>query len=110
MDSVQGIYFVIEAWCCIMNEITNFSEKLSTCDFIAITPVSQDRMYCRFYADGLYVDRMFISHMSLLEDLILLSKDDEVIEDNGITCLKDKYTEITKTTDGETCSEPTGFE
>lgn len=93
-----------------MNELTDFSEKLSTCDFIAITPVSQDRMYCRFYADGLYVDRMFISHLSLLEDLILLSKNDEVIEENGISRLKNKYTEITKTTGEESCSEPTGFE
>ncbi|GAA4430388.1 hypothetical protein GCM10023188_16960 [Pontibacter saemangeumensis] len=93
-----------------MNELIDFSEKLSTCDFIAITPVSQDRMYCRFYADGLYVDRMFISHLSLLEDLILLSKDDEVIEENGISRLKNKYAEIPKTNDEESCSEPSNFE
>lgn len=88
-----------------MDELTDFSERLSTCDFIAITPVGQDRMYCRFYADGLYVDRMFISHLSLLEDLILLSKDEEVIEENGIYRLKNKYTGITKAIKKENCSE-----
>lgn len=93
-----------------MNELLNFSEKLSTCDFIAITPVSEDRMYCRFYAEGLYVDRMFISHLSLLEDLILLSKDEEVIEETAIIRLKDKYAELSKTTGEGGCPEPTGSE
>ena len=93
-----------------MNELTNFSEKLSACDFIAITPVSQDRMYCRFYADGLYIDRMFISHLSLLEDLILLSNDNEVIEENDIARLKDKYAEVSKTAGEENCSESSGLE
>lgn len=93
-----------------MNELLNFSEKLSTCDFIAITPVSEDRMYCRFYAEGLYVDRMFISHLSLLEDLILLSKDEEVIEETAVVRLKNKYAELSKTTGEESCPEPNGSE
>lgn len=79
-----------------MDELVYFSEKLCTCDFIAITPVSQHRMYCRFYVDGLYVDRMFVSHLSLLEDLILLCKDDEVIEETGIVRLRDKYAAFSK--------------
>ena len=105
-EEKKYVYLVTEVWGSVMDELINFSEKLCTCDFIAITPVSQDRMYCRFYADGLYIDRMFISHLSLLEDLILLSKDDEVIEETGIVRLKDKYTEFSKTSGEGNYPEP----
>ena len=91
-----------------MDELVNFSEKLCTCDFIAITPVSQHRMYCRFYAGGLYVDRMFISHLSLLEDLILLCKDEEVIEETAVERLRDKYAAFSKASASgeENCAGP----
>ncbi|MCJ8167344.1 hypothetical protein MKJ04_21060 [Pontibacter sp. E15-1] len=92
-----------------MDEIVDFSEKLCACDFIALTPISQDRVYCRFYAKGLYFDRMFVSNTSLLEELTSLSKDEEVIEENSISCLKDKYNGSMKTQPVEAYSKAPVF-
>ncbi|WP_162054318.1 hypothetical protein [Pontibacter pamirensis] len=84
-----------------MNELTNFYKKLSGCDFIALTPINEGRFYCRFYLNGLYLDRMFITDISLQEELLLLSEDDEMIDENSISRLKDKYAKLLKATDGE---------
>lgn len=82
-----------------MNELINFSEKLADCDQMVITPINEGRFYCRFYAGGLYFDRMFITDLSLQDELILLSEDDEVISEENIARLRKKYTSLTKATD-----------
>jgi len=87
-----------------MNELIDFAEKLFACDFIALTPVTKDRMYCRFYANGLYFDRMFVSNLNLLEELVYLCKDDdEVIDETSITRLKDKYNKMVNEQNEESC-------
>ena len=84
-----------------MNEIESFSEKLSRCDFIVLTPVNKGRIYCRFYSKGLYFDRMFVTNIRLLEELILLSQDEEIVDGAGIERLKSKYSSQPEVTDEE---------
>lgn len=84
-----------------MNELKHFYKKLSGCDLMALTPINEGRFYCRFYSKGLYLDRMFITDTSLQEELILLSVDDEIIDEQGVSRLKDKYANKLKATDEE---------
>ncbi|MHA6248770.1 hypothetical protein ACXYMU_12585 [Pontibacter sp. CAU 1760] len=85
-----------------MNELREFSVKLLACDFIALTPVNEDRMYCRFYLDKLYKDRMIIIEPVLLKDLALLCKVDEIVKDEELNALKNKYSHLENLVSGKT--------
>lgn len=91
-----------------MNELEEFYEKLSACDLIVLTPINEGRFYCRFYSQGLYLDRMFITDVSLQEELMLLSKDDEIIDEESVLRLKSKYISLSKAKDEEGAFESVG--
>jgi hypothetical protein len=74
-----------------MDVLTHFTKYLSECDQIRVTHVSEDRLYCRFYKDGLYLGRMFITEASLCEELQMLSSDEESINQAAFDELKSKY-------------------
>jgi hypothetical protein len=78
----------------VVGELLTFIKMLSSCDFLAVTPISDERYYCRFYTSGLYNDRMFVTDSDLLEDLNHLADGDEVVDTNGVTHLKKKYSSI----------------
>jgi len=52
-----------------MSELTDFYSKLSTCDSIVLKLVNEDRLYCRFFLNGLYLDRMFVTAPALVAEL-----------------------------------------
>lgn len=91
-----------------MDELEDFYEKLSACDLIVLTPINEGRFYCRFYSQGLYLDRMFITDSSLQEELMLLSEDEEVINEESVLRLKDKYLSLSKAKDEEGAFESAG--
>jgi hypothetical protein len=77
-----------------MDEYSLFSSKLQACDLIVLTEADEMRTYCRFYANGLYQDRMFISDLTVKENLTLLSSEEDVIDWNGVQHLREKYCTI----------------
>jgi hypothetical protein len=83
-----------------MDEYSLFTSKLQACDLIVLTEADETRTYCRFYAQGLYQDRMFISDVSMKEYLTLLSSDEDVIDWNGVQDLRKKYCEIVPSDEG----------
>ncbi|MFD3001669.1 hypothetical protein ACFS7Z_14955 [Pontibacter toksunensis] len=93
-----------------MNELDCFYEKLYACDFIALTPINEGLFYCRFYSKGLYLDRMFITDLSLQEELILLSEEDEIINEENVSRLKDKFVAFSRSKDEEGTLETAGGE
>jgi hypothetical protein len=76
-----------------MDEYSLFTSKLKACDLIVLTEADEIRTYCRFYANGLYQDRMFISDLSVKESLTLLSSEEDIIDWNGVQNLRKKYCE-----------------
>ncbi|MCC9169149.1 hypothetical protein [Pontibacter harenae] len=74
-----------------MNELTEFLNRISACDLIVLTLVSADRLYCRFFREGLYRDRMFVSDPVLLAELMKLSGKGEEISTAGIAKLKQTF-------------------
>lgn len=91
-----------------MNELNDFYEKLSACDFIALTPINEGRFYCRFYFDGLYLDRMFITDINLQEELMQLSEDNEIVSKESVSRLKDKFSSFSKSAGEEETFETAG--
>ena len=89
-----------------MDEFSLFSSKLLTCDLIVLTEADESRTYCRFYANGLYQDRMFISDNSVKESLNLLCSDEDVIDWNGIQDLRRKYCDAVEGNEGVGAVEP----
>jgi hypothetical protein len=83
-----------------MDEFSLFTSKLQTCDLIVLTEADEIRTYCRFYANGLYQDRMFISDISVKENLTLLSSEEDVIDWNGVQNLRKKYCESMQAGEG----------
>lgn len=77
-----------------MDEFTLFSSKLKICDLIVLTPADESRTYCRFYSNGLYQDRMFITDMAVKESLSRLSSEEDVIDWNGVQHLRAKYCQV----------------
>ena len=77
-----------------MDEFSLFTSKLQSCDLIVLTEADEIRTYCRFYANGLYQDRMFISDAAVKENLTLLSSEEDVIDWNGVQNLRKKYCEV----------------
>ncbi|TXK29476.1 hypothetical protein FVR03_20635 [Pontibacter qinzhouensis] len=85
-----------------MQALTTFYEKLTSCDLLVLTPVTEDRSYCRFYSCGVYLDRLFITDKELLSDLKELSLEDEVIDAEGVRQLIEKYGAILNKAQEET--------
>ena len=71
-----------------MSESVGLLKKFDKCDLVVLTPVSKDRTYCRFFLDGLYQDRMFVSGPLLLARLHQLVGEGQVINGSGIARLK----------------------
>ncbi|MCP2044296.1 hypothetical protein [Pontibacter sp. HSC-36F09] len=73
-----------------MSELTELLQKLETCecDLIVLTFVGEDRLYCRFFKDGLYKDRMFISEQNIITELRNVSGEGEEIDASGISKLR----------------------
>ncbi|WP_188501951.1 hypothetical protein [Pontibacter amylolyticus] len=74
-----------------MDEFSLFTSKLQSCDLIVLTEADEIRTYCRFYANGLYQDRMFISDVAVKENLAQLSSEEDVIDWNGVQDLRKRY-------------------
>ncbi|MBD1397104.1 hypothetical protein H9Q13_07995 [Pontibacter sp. JH31] len=89
-----------------MDEYSLFSSKLQTCDLIVLTEADESRTYCRFYANGLYQDRMFISENSVKESLSSLCSEEDVIDWNGIQNLRKKYCDALEGNDSFGTVEP----
>ncbi|MFT2007737.1 hypothetical protein ACMA1I_03615 [Pontibacter sp. 13R65] len=85
-----------------MQALATFYEKLSTCDLIVLTPVSEERCYCRFYSCGVYLDRLFITDRNLLAELQELRLEDDVIDAEGVKQLLDKFGTLLSSTQEET--------
>lgn len=83
-----------------MNEFSLFTSKLQACDLIVLTEADESRTYCRFYANGLYQDRMFISDTSVKENLTSLCSEEDVIDWNGVQNLRQKYCDTLNTEGG----------
>ena len=74
-----------------MNELTEFLNKLTACDLIVLTPVSTDRIYCRYFHQGLYKDRMFVTDPNLIAELNELSGEGDEVDIIGVAKLKQTY-------------------
>jgi hypothetical protein len=83
-----------------MNEFSLFTSKLQACDLIVLTEADESRTYCRFYSNGLYQDRMFISDTSVKENLTSLCSDEDVIDWNGVQNLRKQYCDTHSTEGG----------
>ncbi|MBF8962702.1 hypothetical protein I0P70_05535 [Pontibacter sp. FD36] len=109
-DMLSGLHCVLPDYRLpIMDEFSLFTSKLQTCDLIVLTEADETRTYCRFYANGLYQDRMFISDVSVKENLTLLSSEEDVIDWNGVQNLRKKYCEALHSSEGikpESSREP----
>jgi hypothetical protein len=94
----KSVLFLAQAFripiTCFMDEYSLFTSKLQACDLIVLTEADEIRTYCRFYAHGLYQDRMFISDVSMKECLTQLSSEEDIIDWNGVQNLRKKYCEI----------------
>ncbi|PVY42219.1 hypothetical protein [Pontibacter virosus] len=73
-----------------MSELTEFLQKLESCEcnLIVLTYIGDERLYCRFFKDGLYKDRMFITDQSIITQLRSVSGEGEEIDTNGISKLQ----------------------
>ncbi|MER2999169.1 hypothetical protein [Pontibacter populi] len=71
-----------------MLELTKFLNKLTKSDLLVFT-VTSERTYCRFFLEGVYVSRMYITDATLLAELLPLVG--EEIDAAGINKLKQLY-------------------
>lgn len=74
-----------------MSERTDFIDKLNYCDLIVLTHVSRDRIYCRFFLHGVYMDRIYISDGVVLSHLHRLCGVGDEISLNGVAELKQLF-------------------
>jgi len=72
-----------------MRELNGFLTKLAACDLIVLTRVSQERVYCRFFLNGQYVERMFVTEPALVAELSSLCGEGEEITASGVAKLKE---------------------
>ena len=69
-----------------MSELSDFSDRLSACDLMILKLVNEDRLYCRFFLNGLYLDRMFVTAPALVAELSPLCG--EEVNAGGVARLK----------------------
>lgn len=70
-----------------MSEIADFSNKLRDCDLIVLSSFSKDRTYCRFFLQGQYIDRMYLSSPVILDRVRQLSGTGDEITAEGVAKL-----------------------
>jgi hypothetical protein len=73
-----------------MPELTTFLQKLLVCDRLILSRNSE-RTYCRFFKDGVYIDRLFIQDATLMVELHPLIGEGDEIDATGIAKLKQLY-------------------
>ncbi|RAU82838.1 hypothetical protein [Pontibacter arcticus] len=73
-----------------MPELTIFLNNLLSSDLIILTR-NTERTYCRFFKDGVYLDRMYVSDPALLAELHVLLGEGDEINAPGIAKLKQLY-------------------
>ena len=71
-------------------ELTKFLNKLTKADLLVLN-TGGGRTYCRFFQDGVYVSRMFLTSPVLLAELQPLIGDGDEINAEGIAKLKQLY-------------------
>lgn len=74
-----------------MNELAGFLKKLNNCDLIVLTPISDERMYCRLFLNGVYSGKLYVSDPVILAELHLLKGEGDKVDAEGVTNLKSKY-------------------
>ncbi|MEJ8757120.1 hypothetical protein WG947_08940 [Pontibacter sp. H259] len=72
-----------------MLELTQFLTQLITSDKLVLTQTNK-RTYCRFFKEGVYVSRMYLTDTALLAELKPLLEGNE-INATGIAKLKQLY-------------------
>lgn len=77
-----------------MSERTGFLNNLDKCDLMVLTPVNKHRTYCRFFLDGQYMDRMYVSDPAVLAKLSQLSGKGEEISIGGVARLKQLFMDV----------------
>lgn len=71
-----------------MKEWNEFYSRLSACDTIKVTDVGKERSYCRFFRNGIYLDRMFVAEPALLTCLHRIRGRGREIGASGVTRLR----------------------
>ena len=74
-----------------MSELEEFFDKLNFCDLIVLTMFSKDRIYCRFFLNGVYMDRVYVSDAAIIKSLQRLSGAGDEISANGVAELKQLF-------------------
>ena len=74
-----------------MRELEEFVDKLNFCDLIVLTMFSKDRIYCRFFFNGVYMDRVYVSDAAIIKSLQRLSGAGDEISANGVAELKQLF-------------------
>jgi hypothetical protein len=73
-----------------MLELTKFLTTLTKADRLVLT-VTGERTYCRFFLEGVYITRMYLTDPALLAELHPLLGEGEEIDAAGIAKLKQLY-------------------
>ncbi|PRY15531.1 hypothetical protein CLV24_102152 [Pontibacter ummariensis] len=76
-----------------MSELKEFLDKLSACDcnLVVLTLISANRVYCRLFKDGQYIDRVFVNDPLIVTELYKLCGRGEEIDADGIAKLRQKF-------------------
>lgn len=74
-----------------MIELIDFVDKLNYCDLIVLTMFSKDRIYCRFFLNGIYMDRTYVSDAAIIKSLKRLTGEGDEISANGVAELKQLF-------------------
>ncbi len=74
--------------------MTDFIDKLNYCDLMVLTWVSRDRIYCRFFLNGIYMDRMYVSDAAILAHLHRLCGVGDEVSANGVAELKQLFVRV----------------
>ncbi|MBB6609945.1 hypothetical protein H7F15_02755 [Pontibacter sp. Tf4] len=74
-----------------MQEVKELLNKLTKSDSVLVTEL-KNRSYCRFFRDGQYIDRMFVTNPALLAELLPLVGEAYEIDATGIATLAQRLT------------------
>lgn len=77
-----------------MRELADFIDNLNYCDLMVLTWVSRDRIYCRFFLNGIYMDRMYVSDEVILSHLHRLCGVGDEVSANGVAELKQLFVRV----------------
>lgn len=71
-----------------MSELNDFLSRLSDCDLIVMR-IASSRFYCKFFMNGQYLDRMYVSNPRIVSELMQLSGEGEEVDASGVARLKE---------------------